>query len=205
MIVTSSVDLLNGDAEAVLALVRELRERHGRIALVVIDTLARAMTGNENAPEDMGRFVAACGRIREAREGHVLVVHHCGKDQARGARGHSSLRAATDVELEVTNGEDGGCVRVTKHRDEAGRQELRLPARDGRAGHEQQGPRRHHLRRGRGGAAGARDRQGQAPARPEREDRARGAGRGAGRPRRRPAVRARHSPAGEGSDARAVA
>ena len=120
VIVTSSVDLLNGDAEAVLELIRELRERHGRIALVVIDTLARAMTGNENAPEDMGRFVAACGRIREACEGHVLVVHHCGKDQARGARGHSSLRAATDVELEVTNGEDGGCVRVTKHRDEAG-------------------------------------------------------------------------------------
>ena len=76
-----------------------MREQHGRVALVVIDTLARAMTGNENAPEDMGRFVAACGRIREACEGHVLIVHHCGKDQARGARGHSSLRAATDVEL----------------------------------------------------------------------------------------------------------
>ena len=69
---------------------------------MVVDTLARAMTGNENAPEDMGSFVAACGRIREACEGHVLVVHHCGKDAAKGARGHSSLRAATDVELEVT-------------------------------------------------------------------------------------------------------
>jgi hypothetical protein len=86
----------------------------------VVDTLARAMTGNENAPDDMGRFVAACGRLREAGETHVMVVHHCGKDAARGARGHSSLRAATDVELEVTSGEGGGSVRVTKHRDEAG-------------------------------------------------------------------------------------
>ena len=34
-------------------------------------------------------------------------VHHCGKDAARGAGGHSSLRAATDVELEITrSGED---------------------------------------------------------------------------------------------------
>jgi hypothetical protein len=67
--------------------------------------------------------VAACARLREAAGGtHVLVVHHCGKDTARGARGHSSLRAATDVELEVTkNGEDGtGCVTVTKSRDEPG-------------------------------------------------------------------------------------
>src|SRR4029450_8369862 len=63
---------------------------------------------------------AACGRIRDAATTHVLVVHHSGKDQARGARGHSCLRAATDVELEVTNGEAGGCIKVTKHRDEAG-------------------------------------------------------------------------------------
>jgi hypothetical protein len=102
VIVTSSVDLLNGDAEAVLALIRELRERHGRIALVVIDTLARAMTGNENAPEDMGRFVAACGRIREACEGHTLIVHHCGKDAARVALDRLLVsRAATGTRAEL--------------------------------------------------------------------------------------------------------
>src|SRR3954453_14086860 len=38
--VTWSVDLLNGDVEAMLELIRELRERFGRIALIVIDTLA---------------------------------------------------------------------------------------------------------------------------------------------------------------------
>jgi KaiC/GvpD/RAD55 family RecA-like ATPase len=120
VVVTASVDLLNGSTDKVLALISRLREQHGRVALVVIDTLARAMTGNENAPDDMGRFVAACGRVREASEGHVLVVHHTGKDLAKGARGHSCLRAATDVELEVTSGEAGGCITVTKHRDEPG-------------------------------------------------------------------------------------
>ena len=91
-----------------------LAEIRGRIALVVIDTLARAMVGNENAPEDMGAFVAACGQIREATETNVLIVHHCGKDMAKGARGQSGLRAATDVELEIT----GNCIRVSKNRDQ---------------------------------------------------------------------------------------
>jgi KaiC/GvpD/RAD55 family RecA-like ATPase len=120
LVVQSAVDLLNGDTDTLAGLLEGLRAEHGRIALVVVDTLARAMTGNENAPDDMGRFVAACGRLREAGGTHAMVVHHCGKDAARGARGHSSLRAATDVELEVASGEGGGSVRVTKHRDEAG-------------------------------------------------------------------------------------
>lgn len=116
LVVQSSVDLLNGDADALVALVAQIARDHGRVAMVVVDTLARAMTGNENAPDDMGKFVAACGAIREVGDTHVLVVHHSGKDLAKGARGHSCLRAATDVELEVT----AGCIKVTKSRDDEG-------------------------------------------------------------------------------------
>jgi len=32
----------------------------------------------------------------------VLMIHHAGKDSTRGARGHSSLRAAVDTEIEVS-------------------------------------------------------------------------------------------------------
>jgi hypothetical protein len=47
-----------------------------------------------------------------------MIVHHTGKDAARGARGHSSLRAAVDTELRVTVGEDGWrTVETTKQRD----------------------------------------------------------------------------------------
>jgi RecA-family ATPase len=119
-VVQSSVDLLAGDAEAIVAVGKDMEADRGKVALVVIDTLARAMVGNENAPEDMGAFVAGCGIIQEALGCHVLVVHHCGKDEARGARGHSSLRAATDIEIEVAEGEEGTrTAKVTKHRDEA--------------------------------------------------------------------------------------
>ena len=48
----------------------------------------------------------------------VILIHHCGKDAARGARGWSGLRAATDTELEVTDMHDGYFqVRPTKQRD----------------------------------------------------------------------------------------
>jgi hypothetical protein len=113
VVVRSTVNLLDGDTDTVIAEIASIRAQRGRIALVVVDTLARAMVGNENSPEDLGAFVAACARIREAAETHALIVHHCGKDQARGARGHSCLRAATDVELEITEGR----IKVSKNRD----------------------------------------------------------------------------------------
>jgi hypothetical protein len=112
-VVRSTVNLLDSDTDRIIAELTQITRTHGKIALVVIDTLARAMVGNENSPEDLGAFVAACARIPEAAETSVLVVHHCGKDQAKGARGHSCLRAATDVELEITE----GCIKVSKNRD----------------------------------------------------------------------------------------
>ena len=106
LVVKSSVDLLTDDCGLIVDLVRDTIAPDMPVRLVVIDTLARSMIGNENSPEDMGRCVAAAAAIREAADTHVLIVHHTGKDTARGARGHSSLRAATDVELEVEHGLD---------------------------------------------------------------------------------------------------
>ncbi len=88
--------------------------------LVILDTLARAMAGgDENKGADMGEAVAAIDAIRAATGAHVCVVHHCGKDEAKGARGHSSLRAAVDTEIEVfrPEGESITTVRATKQRD----------------------------------------------------------------------------------------
>jgi hypothetical protein len=61
----------------------------------------------------MGRIVTAADAIRDATSAHFSFVHHTGKDAARGARGHSLLRAAADTEIEVTP----GAVTVTKQRD----------------------------------------------------------------------------------------
>lgn len=90
------------------------------VRLVVIDTLSRALAGgNENAPEDMGALVACMDQIREETNAAVLFVHHSGKDQAKGARGHSLLTAAIDTEIEVVVDETGGgsTATVVKQRE----------------------------------------------------------------------------------------
>jgi len=90
------------------------------VKLIVVDTLARALGGgNENAPDDMGALVANMDRIRAETHAMVLFVHHSGKDQAKGARGHSSLQAAIDTEIEVTVDEvgEGRTATVVKQRE----------------------------------------------------------------------------------------
>ena len=72
--------------------------------MVVIDTLARSMgAGDENTAKDAAMFVRNCDLIREATGAHVMVIHHTGKDEDRGARGSSALRAAVDNEIQVTS------------------------------------------------------------------------------------------------------
>lgn len=98
------------------------------IKMVVVDTLNRAMAGgNENAPEDMGAFLGNCDRIWKALGCCLVIVHHSGKDEARGLRGHSSLLGAVNTEIQVTSlaGTDFKQAEVLKQRDgEAGQRGL---------------------------------------------------------------------------------
>jgi hypothetical protein len=120
-ILPQSIDLLTPAADAVPItdfIKRKEDERGIRCVKVTADTLARVIGGgNENSPQDMGTLVNNADRIRHAVGCAFEFVHHSGKDTARGARGHSSLRAATDTEIEVSN--DGGVhvARMTKQRD----------------------------------------------------------------------------------------
>lgn len=117
------VDLLSNQADvaAVIQLVEHVAAATGLpVRMVIVDTLSRAMAGgNENSPEDMTALIGNCDRIRDATGSHLCIVHHSGKDEARGARGHSSLRAATDTEIEIKRDPNltRSTVRVAKQRD----------------------------------------------------------------------------------------
>jgi len=88
------------------------------VQMIVVDTLSRAIAGgNENAPDDMGALVTNGTKIQQAVKAHVSWIHHAGKDDARGARGHSLLRAATDTEIEITADGAQRMARVTKQRE----------------------------------------------------------------------------------------
>jgi archaellum biogenesis ATPase FlaH len=98
----------------VKAVIKQMRKK-GRFDIVVIDTLAQVMAGgNENSGEDMGKVLAYCREITRLTGAMVILVHHSGKDESRGARGWSGLRAAADFEFEVIRAEEERVAIVTK-------------------------------------------------------------------------------------------
>ena len=119
-IVPASINLLrleSGDLDSLVGEIKRAARDLGGIVLVVLDTLNSMMPGgNENASEDMGAMISAARRIMTAVDCATLYVHHSGKDESKGSRGHSSLKAAVDCELQVT-GDDDRVVEVTKVRD----------------------------------------------------------------------------------------
>lgn len=90
------------------------------VKLIVFDTLARCFGGSdENSAKDMGSFIGGCDYIKAKTNASVIVVHHSGKDQEKGARGSSALRAALDVEMMIKRESDALAVEVscTKMKD----------------------------------------------------------------------------------------
>lgn len=86
----------------VVELMEAIRARAIAPKLLVIDTLNRAMTGaNENDVKDASNFIAAIEFLKRELRCTILVIHHTGKDEDRGARGHSAISAAFDTKIEV--------------------------------------------------------------------------------------------------------
>jgi putative DNA primase/helicase len=72
-------------------------------AVVFIDTLNKAAPlTDENSSAEMGRLIEAARTLQARTGGLVVLVHHTGKNQSAGLRGHSSLLAALDTAIEVT-------------------------------------------------------------------------------------------------------
>ena len=112
---TIPADLSAEDATAAIAeRMNRLPERTG---LVLVDTFATNFgPGSENDAEDMNAAIAGLRTLKG--DGLVLTAHHTGHGDKTRGRGHSSLFAALDVEIQVTQDADKR-IRVghTKLRD----------------------------------------------------------------------------------------
>lgn len=144
----AGMDLLHdqADLQTVYDLARAVQAKTPDLPmLIVIDTLSRVMAGgDENSAADMTALIRNIDAIRAATGAHIMLVHHTGKDAARGARGHSSLRAATDTEIEVQNSEDDEgaqhrAAMVTKQRDYQGGETFAFTLETVSLGHDQDG------------------------------------------------------------------
>lgn len=93
----------------------------GGADVIVIDTLSASSAGaDENTGKDMNLIVGRMNKLQAATGALVVLVHHSGKDESKGARGWSGLKAAVDVEIEVSRPDDeepGRVARITKQKD----------------------------------------------------------------------------------------
>jgi hypothetical protein len=101
------------NTDSIKALIAELRKIPG-LRLLVVDTLSKVLAGeNENAAEVMTLAVKHAEEISRVLGILVLVIHHTGKDEAKGLRGHSALEAGIDAAIQVARPEKGDARTAT--------------------------------------------------------------------------------------------
>jgi len=109
-----SIDL--ADNKTVQSLLDELRDKTP-IKLIVIDTMHRNFTGDENSAKDIALLVKHADDLKDKTGASILIVHHSGKSKQSEARGSSAFKAALDVEIKVTNEKDVVTLKNTKMKD----------------------------------------------------------------------------------------
>lgn len=64
--------------------------------MIVIDTLARCFSGDENQQEDMGMFIQGVDRLKMEFNASIFILHHTGRDESH-ERGSTALGGACDT------------------------------------------------------------------------------------------------------------
>lgn len=89
-----------------------------RPSLIVVDTLHRFLSGDENSAQDTKTMLDACATLMGDFGCSVLLVHHTGvseEAQAR-ARGSSAWRGALDIEISVSPAKDDKPITITQRK-----------------------------------------------------------------------------------------
>jgi len=89
-----------------LQVVEQVRLLQEKPEVIVVDTLHRFLSGDENSAQDAKTMLDACGNLMTEFDCSVVLVHHTGvSDEAQHrARGSSAWRGALDIEISVVPG-----------------------------------------------------------------------------------------------------
>ena len=101
--------------EAFIELLKRRKWEHG--ALIILDTFQTATIGlDEISGKDMGVAIESLKAIGREAGATIAIVHHAGKQLDRGQRGHSSLGASVETELEIRQDNKAIVAKVAKMR-----------------------------------------------------------------------------------------
>lgn len=93
-----------GTAAAIVEAVDRLSDECGPVRLLVVDTLAAGLHGDENDSAVIGTFMRALKYMANTTGAHIAVTHHLGKNKMAGARGHSKLIGDFDSVFDLEDG-----------------------------------------------------------------------------------------------------
>lgn len=113
-----AVDMM--DEESIEKLLRTIDSLKDEFSCLVIDTVARSMTGEENSATDMSAFIRGCDTVKHHTGCGLLAIHHAGKDASRGInsmRGSSALAGAADTVLSVGKSDNIVALAMEKQKD----------------------------------------------------------------------------------------
>ena len=98
-----------------LALVsHSIRKLPEKPVLIVVDTLHRFLSGDENSSQDANKMLKNCEELTKEFGCAVLFVHHTGNDadkQGR-ARGSSAWRGAVETDISIQRKDDNGPISI---------------------------------------------------------------------------------------------
>lgn len=95
-----------------------LREGSAKIAGIVLDTVAKCMTGMDgNSDRDAGLFVEFCDSLLYEFECPIIALHHTKKDNSPGARGSGALEAGFGTVIDTRRKGKALEVQVRYHKD----------------------------------------------------------------------------------------
>src|SRR5574343_1143001 len=101
-----------------LQVVKHLRILPERPSVIVVDTLHRFLSGDENSAQDAKTMLDACNSLMNEFCCSVILVHHTGvsEEAQHRARGSSAWRGALDIEISIVPGKDGVPMQIVQRK-----------------------------------------------------------------------------------------
>lgn len=115
----SSGGVALNDTDALAFMQAEIDAMPEPPGLVIVDTLQRGLSGDENSAEAMNGFVAALDTLRQRYHCTCLVIHHPSKATPGEPRGHSALKGAIDT-MATLEAREGGVIVLINSKQRGG-------------------------------------------------------------------------------------
>lgn len=101
-----------------LKVVEQVRMLKDRPSVIVVDTLHRFLSGDENSAQDTKTMLDACNALMQEFDCSVILVHHTGvsEEAQHRARGSSAWRGALDIEISIVPGKEGVPMQIVQRK-----------------------------------------------------------------------------------------